>query len=143
MSWDAPHFKICRWHPWLRYVKDHSTLYDSKLQTEYMWRGDIYKTIFMPEIINFHYGWVKRPSNITNKLQFVKNRSSDGRKDMYDKGVVQSTYTTWNPGKWANPYESNTGFVFPFYGTLPEALKGHPYMDVKDVRKIKWNGRAD
>ena len=143
MSWDAPHFKICRWHPWLRYIKDHSTLYDSKLQTEYIWRRPVYKSIFMPSVVNYHFGWAKRPSNITNKLQFVKNRSSDGRKDMYDKGVVQSTYTTWNPGKWANPYESNTGFVFPFYGTLPEALKGHPYMDVKDVRKIKWNGRAD
>jgi ADP-heptose:LPS heptosyltransferase/glycosyltransferase involved in cell wall biosynthesis len=138
MSWDAPHFKICRWHPWLRYAKDHSTMYDSKKQSDYIWRRpNIYKSIFMPEIVNFHFGWCKRSNNINNKLQFVKNRSSDGRNDMYDKGVKENIYNIWNPGQWANPYENDTGLVFPFYGTLPEALKGHPYMNVKDVRNIK------
>lgn len=131
-SWDVAHFKILRYKEGMKYVDGHSQMRDREGDNIDWHKTTKYKTIYMPEVINYHFGWCKKARFIENKLNFVRNRTFDH----YDN-AVHNTYSKWKHGDWSNPYESSSGLVYPYYDTLPAILKNHPYYNIEDVRKLK------
>lgn len=129
LNWDVQHFKICRYRKGMKYVDGHSQMKDTK-GNNVVWQNPDYKTIFMPEVVNYHFGWCQR--SVANKLSFIKNRQFD----YIDEGI-HDTYSSWTHGKWSDPYMKAEGIVSPFLGELPETLENHPYKNVGDVRLLK------
>lgn len=123
--WDSFLFRCCRIDKSLgfRHRHHHATLMDKNKRK--VWVLDpFYKTHTIDTKINcYHFGPVKKPSNVLGKLEYYRRR---GQK-------VKDTYSNWKPGQetqWTN----SGGTVKPFKGRLPEIMKKHPYYNLAEVK---------
>lgn len=71
----------------------------------------------------FHYGYVKKQKNVTNKLQFYHRRGQ----------AVMDTFSAWKPGQHTQPTNRGQTRVIPFIDELPEVMTRHPYYNVHAI----------
>jgi len=123
--WNSQLFRCARIDPnmGMKHRNHHSYLTDKNGRK--VWLADpFYKDHSVNTHINcYHFGPVKKPTNVLGKLKYYENR---GQK-------VVDTYTSWKIGKptqWTN----GGGSVKAFEGRLPEIMKKHPYYNLEEIK---------